>query len=129
MIELDYTALQQVPLGTDPFPHVLVPGFVPPANLRAVVADLPSIGQRGSFPIEALRLGPAARALMEEMQGARLRDAIAARFGLDLSDAPVMATLRGRTTERDGHIHAEFDRQARHGAALPEPGDRRVSPA
>lgn len=107
MIELDYTALRRAPVGTDPFPHLLVPSFVPPDSLRAVVADLPAMEHRGSFPTEALRLGPAARALMEEMHGPRLRDAIAQRFGLDLIDAPVMVTLRGRTTERDGHIHAD----------------------
>lgn len=107
MIELDYAALWQTPVGADPFPHLLVPSFVPPDALRAVVADLPPIPQRGSFPTEALRLGPAARALMEEMRGSRLRDAVAERFGLDLADAPVMVTLRGRTTERDGHIHAD----------------------
>ena len=107
MIELDYPALRDTPLATDPFPHLLLPGFVPPDSLRRVVADLPAIEQRGSFPVEALRLGPAALDLMEEIRGPRLREAIAARFGLDLSAAPTMVTLRGRTTERDGHIHAD----------------------
>jgi SM-20-related protein len=63
--------------------------------------------QRGSFPVEALRLGPAARALIAEMRGPRLRQAIATRFGLDLDDAPTMVTLRGCTTERDGRIHVD----------------------
>lgn len=107
MIELDYAALRDAPIGAEPFPHVLVRDFVPPDSLQRVVADLPPIEQRGSFPAEALRLGPAASALMEEMRGPRLREAIAARFDLDLTDAPVMVTLRGRTTERDGHVHAD----------------------
>ncbi len=107
MIELDYAALRTAPVGIDPFPHLLVPDFVPHDSLRRIVADLPPIAQRGSFPVEALRLGPAARALMAEMQGPRLRQAIAARFALDLDDAPTMLTLRGRTNERDGHIHVD----------------------
>jgi SM-20-related protein len=107
MIELDYAALNRVPVATNPFPHLLVRDFVPPASLRKVVGDLPPISQRGSFPIEAVRLGPAARALMAELRGTRLRDAIAARFGLDLRDAPTMVTLRGWTTERDGRIHVD----------------------
>jgi SM-20-related protein len=107
MIELDYAALNSVPVGTEPFPHLLVRDFVPPASLRKVVSDLPAITQRGSFPVEAVRLGPAARALMTELQGIRLRDSIAARFGLDLADAPTMVTLRGWTTERDGRIHVD----------------------
>jgi SM-20-related protein len=107
MIELDYAALNSVPVATEPFPHLLVRDFVPPANLRQVLSDLPPISQRGSFPVEAVRLGPAARALAAELQGPRLRAALAARFGLDLGDAPTMLTLRGWTTERDGHIHVD----------------------
>ena len=44
---------------------------------------------------------------MEEMEGPRLRAAIAQRFGLDLQDAPTMVTLRGWTNERDGYIHVD----------------------
>ena len=45
MIELDYARLAAAPVATDPFPHVVVPGFVPPASLEAVLADLPPLGQ------------------------------------------------------------------------------------
>ena len=107
MIELDYAALRTVPVATDPFPHVVVPDFVPPGSLRAVVAALPPLGKRGSFPMDALTLGTGAQALMEELEGPRLRQAIADRFGLDLSDSPTMVTLRGWTNERDGYIHCD----------------------
>lgn len=107
MIEVDYAALDATPLAQEPFAHVVVPHFVPPVALRAVVADLPSLGKRGSFPLDALTLGPAAQALMGEMQGERLRVAIARKFALDLAGAPTMVTLRAWTDERDGHIHRD----------------------
>jgi SM-20-related protein len=107
MIALDYAALAALPVATDPFPHLVVPNFVPPDSLARVAADLPEIANGGSYPPEAVRLGPAARALMEAMEGPQLRQAIAARFGLDLSDAPTMVTLRGRTREKDGRIHCD----------------------
>jgi SM-20-related protein len=107
MIEPDYAALHAAPVATDPFPHVVVANFVPPESLRAVVADLPPMGKRGSFPLDALALGPNAQALMDELEGPRLRQAIAERFGLDLGDAPTMVTLRGRTNDRDGIIHCD----------------------
>ena len=44
---------------------------------------------------------------MREMEGTRLREAIAGKFGLDLSDAPTMVTLRGRTEAKDGRIHCD----------------------
>ena len=62
MIELDYAALRATPVARDPFAHVVVGNFVPPAALSAVVSDLPPIGKGGSFPPESVRLGPAARA-------------------------------------------------------------------
>jgi len=107
MSQLDYIALRVTPVATDPFPHLVVADFVPPDVLRAVLADLPPLGKRGSFPLDALTLGPAARALMDDLQGPVLRQAIAERFGLDLADAPTMVTLRGWTNERDGIIHCD----------------------
>jgi SM-20-related protein len=107
MIELDYAKLAATPVASDPFPHVVVPDFVPPASLRAVVADLPPLGKRGSFPPDAVKLGPAAQALMAEMEGPRLQSTIATLFGLDLADAPTMLTLRGWTGEKDGRIHCD----------------------
>src|SRR5271165_4059220 len=107
MIALDYQKLAATPPATEPFPHIVVPGFLPPESLRAVLADLPPLNRRGSFPPDAVRLGPAARELAREMEGAPLRDLIATCFGLDLADAPAMLTLRGWTGERDGRIHRD----------------------
>ncbi|MGD0106347.1 MAG: 2OG-Fe(II) oxygenase [Rhodopila sp.] len=107
MIELDYARLNATPVATTPFPHVVVPGFVPPVSLEAVLADLPPLGKRGSFPVDAVNLGPNAAALMEAMEGPMLRASIERLFGLDLHGSPTMVTLRGWTGERDGRIHCD----------------------
>jgi SM-20-related protein len=107
MIALDYDRFAATAIGTDPFPHMVVPDFVPPDDLKRVLADLPPLNKRGSFPPESVRLGPAARALVTELEGPRLKSLIAGRFGLDLGDAPSMLTLRGWTSERDGRIHCD----------------------
>ena len=104
---LDYDAFSRTPAAVDPFPHVVVPQFVPPATLADVVADLPAIQKGGSFPTDGLRLGPAARALMAELEGPRFRAAVAATFGLSLDGAPTMVTLRGQSREKDGRIHCD----------------------
>jgi SM-20-related protein len=107
MIELDYARLTATPVASDPFPHIVVPGFVPPVSLGPVLADLPPLGKRGSFPVDAIRLGPYASALMEAMEGPLLRAAIERLFGLDLAGSPTMVTMRGWTSERDGRIHCD----------------------
>ncbi|HEY4041167.1 MAG TPA: 2OG-Fe(II) oxygenase, partial [Rhodopila sp.] len=107
MIELDYARLTATPVATDPFPHVVVRGFVPLASLDAIRADLPPLGKRGSFPAGSVRLGPYAAALMTALEGPLLRAAIERLFGLDLHNAPSMLTLRGWTSDRDGRIHCD----------------------
>jgi len=107
MIALDFAALDATPAATEPFPHIVVPDFVPPESLRAVVADLPPLGKRGSFPLDALSLGAKAQSLMDQLEGPRLRQSIAEKFGLDLADAPTMVTLRGWTNDRDGYVHVD----------------------
>lgn len=106
---LDIAALDRTPVNPDPFPHVIVPGFVPSEALGRVVAGLPDMSSGGSHPIESLRLGADAAAMMREVAGPALRHAIAAKFGLDLSQAPTMVTLRGQSREKDGRIHRDSD--------------------
>jgi len=104
---LDLDRLAATPVATDPFRHVVVRNFVRPELLNEVVAGLPEIGARGSVPVEAFRFGDTTAALVREMQSPLLRDTIAAKFDLDLSNAPTMITLRGQTTARDGKIHCD----------------------
>jgi len=108
-ISLDYDALTQTPVAEKPFPHVVVPHFISNDDLKAVVADLPEMKSGGSFPPEALKLTPRVAAMIEELQGPRLKALIAEKFGLDLADAPTMLTMRGRTREKDGRIHRDSD--------------------
>ncbi len=104
---LDLAALAATPVATEPFAHVVVPSFVPPAFLGRIQGDLPALASGGSYPPEALKLGPAAASLVQQMQGQAFRDAIASKFALDLADAPIMLTMRGRTREKDGRIHTD----------------------
>lgn len=107
MSTLDFEKLAATPVATDPFPHVVVPGFVRPDALQQVVAALPPIQKGGSFPTGGLRLGPAAQELMQALEGPQFRAAIAQAFGLDLTGAPTMVTLRGQSREKDGRIHCD----------------------
>lgn len=104
---VDYRALAETAVASDPFDHIVVREFVPPHALRDIVRDLPPMASGGSFPPNSVKLGPAAAALVDELEGPAFRDAIARKFGLDLTDAPVMLTLRGRTREKDGRIHTD----------------------
>ncbi len=107
LIDLDYAALRATPVNPDPYPHVVVPGFVPASALAEVAADLPPIDKGGSFPPSALRLGPRAQDLVAALESKAMREAVAARFDLALDDAPTMLTVRGWTREKDGRVHRD----------------------
>ncbi len=104
---LDYAALAATPVSHTPFPHVVVRHFLPPAALARVYAELPREDRGGSFPPDAVTLGPAAKNLMRELEGPILRAAIADKFGLDLDEAPTMLTMRLATRQKDGQIHTD----------------------
>ena len=106
-ISPDYTALASAVVQTDPFPHMVVPYFIPQEDLPRLLTLLPDIRGGGSFPPGALTLSPIFAGLLREMEGIRLRDMIARKLDMDLSSAPTMLTLRGRTREKDGRIHTD----------------------
>lgn len=107
MSTLDLAAFDAVPLRNDPFVHVVVPGFVRPEALEDLKRDYPRIEQPGAFPLEKLEYGPAFGKLLEEFHGDEVRAHFAAKFGVDLTDRPVMATARRFCEASDGAIHTD----------------------
>ncbi|APH57903.1 putative secreted protein [Granulibacter bethesdensis] len=107
IMDLNYAALDETPVSSDPFNHVLVRNFVPGPVLSRLIPELPLLEKGGSFPAEALRLGPIGKDLFAELSGPRLKAAIARKFSLDLEDAATMVTLRGWSREKDGRIHCD----------------------
>ncbi len=104
---LDFEALRAAAVSAEPFTHIVPERFVKPAALRAMFKDLPPMKGRGSFPIEALKLGPAARAAIAGLESDEFRAIVAEKFGLDLKGAPHMVTLRGNSGVQDGQIHTD----------------------
>lgn len=104
---LDLELVRRVKLETDPFPYLVVPGFVPPDARAAISADFPRIDKAGSYPTATLDIGRTFGAFLEELEGSAFRDAIADKFGIDLSGRPTMVTVRGQSGARDGKIHAD----------------------
>jgi SM-20-related protein len=104
---LDLPAFVATPLIREPFPYLVVPGFLPRAAVAAVAADFPRIEKPGSFPVSELRFGAQFQALLDELEGPALRAAMAEKFAMDLTGRPTMVTVRGRAQAKDGRIHAD----------------------
>ena len=104
---IDLDRFERTRLETDPFPYILVPGFVPERARGALAADYPKIDQPGSFSTADLRFGPAFAEFLAEIEGPAMRTAFARKFDIDLSDRPTMVTVRGQAGAKDGSIHTD----------------------
>ena len=104
---LDFARLDAAKVTTEPFAYTIVPGFVAPDFRDAIEADYPRIERSGSFPLASLSYGPAFAQMIDEITGPGMRAIVARKFELDLEARPVMVTVRGQCTSRDGHIHTD----------------------
>lgn len=104
---LDFDALERARVQPQPFPFLIVPGFVRAAALPAIGRDFPVIEHHGSFPLSTLRYGPAFGAFVYELQGAQITAIVARKLGMDLASAPTMVTVRGQSRAADGKIHTD----------------------
>ncbi len=104
---LDVAALARTPLTREPFPWLVVPGFIPRPARAALARDYPEIAEPGSFPLADLRYGPAFAAFIAELEGTDLRAVFAEKFAIDLADRPTMITVRGQARPGDGRIHTD----------------------
>ena len=104
---IDLDAFERTKLEADPFPYLIVPGFVPAAVRGALSADYPKLERPGSFPVADVTYGPAFRDFLAEIEGPAMRDAFARKFDVDLAGRPTMVTVRGQAQAKDGRIHTD----------------------
>jgi SM-20-related protein len=104
---LDLAALRRTPLVTEPFPHIIVPGFIEGPARAALARGFPAIEAPGSFAVADLGIGPVFQRFLAELEGPGMREAIAEKFGIDLAGRPTMVTVRGAARAADGRIHTD----------------------
>jgi hypothetical protein len=104
---LNLAEIQSATLKRDPYPYMVVEDVIDADAVEAVLGDFPAIDYPGSIPVSEVSYGPAFQALLDELNGPDFRDTIAARFGLDLANRPIMTTVRGVMRDKDGRIHTD----------------------
>jgi SM-20-related protein len=104
---LDLEAFEATRLITEPFPYLIVPGFVRETVRAGIHADYPRIAARGSFPVSQLSYGARFAELLDELNSEAFREAFEHKFDLDLSGRPTTITVRGQCGPKDGQIHTD----------------------
>ncbi|MBV9990005.1 MAG: 2OG-Fe(II) oxygenase [Alphaproteobacteria bacterium] len=106
-LPIDVEAVRRAAVVNEPFPHLMVPGFVRPEAIDAIERDFPAVAHAGSFPLPTLNYGPRFQDFMDAIRGPEFTEAVADKFGIDLSRRPTMVTVRGQSSARDGQIHTD----------------------
>ncbi len=107
MSVVDLDALRETPLAAEPFPHVIVPGFVKEQALAAIERAFPPVDMPGSLPAGLFADVPALAALFAACQGPEMTAAVEDKLGIDLSGRPTMITVRARCRASDGKVHVD----------------------
>lgn len=104
---LDLDLLSRATVSTEPFPYMAVSGLLNAESLDRISRDFPNIDQPGIFALSDLDCSGAFADLIEEIRGSDLEKVIEQKFNVDLSDKPLMITVRGRCQKKDGRIHTD----------------------
>jgi hypothetical protein len=107
MAYLDLAAVAAAPVYRDPFEHMLLDHALTVESAAAIAPDYPAIDRPGSFALADLKLGPAVRQLIAELDSDAFRGLMAEKFAVDLTGKPTTFTLRGLCAARDGQIHTD----------------------
>lgn len=104
---LNFTALSDATLNTDPYPFMVVNNAIVADKLAQVTADFPTVDYAGSLPVSEVTGGAYFDALIEQLNGDEFRQVIEQKFALNLLNHPVMTTVRGVMRTKDGRIHTD----------------------
>jgi SM-20-related protein len=104
---LNLDTFAATPLATDPYEHVVVPGFLDQAMIDGATSDFPDVPKAGSFPTTEVSCTGGFQRLLDALGGPEFESAISQKFSVDVSGLPKLFTVRGRAQLKDGRIHTD----------------------
>ncbi len=104
---IDLKAISKADVAREPFQFFATGSVLSKEELEAIRRDFPKIEKPGIFPLSELTYGPAFAKLVDDIRSPALAKAVGEKFGVDLTDLPLMITVRGRAQAKDGRIHTD----------------------
>ncbi len=98
---------RQTPLKQEPFPYLVVDGFIAGDALDAARNSFPDIAGAGSHPDRILKLEGAFATLLAALKGREFQKAVEEKFSVSLAGRPTMSTIRGFAASKNGDIHRD----------------------
>lgn len=104
---LDLNAIDSARVKTTPYPYFTVDRVINDAALPAVLEAFPNIDMGGSFNLDDVAIAPDFQQFLDSIDSPEFRHLIHDKLGVDVSDRPMMMTLRGYSRKKDGRIHTD----------------------
>jgi hypothetical protein len=106
---LSETAIAGAELHHTPYDWAYVDAAIDPGFKDEVLADAPTIPDRGSYGLPSLHYGPRFAAAVEDLLSIRFRKLVEAKFDMDLSKYPPCIVMMGNTTGHynEGYAHPD----------------------
>lgn len=106
---LDEAAISVAPLHHSPYAYAFVEHAIGETFKDEVLADAPSIPDRGSYGLPSLRRGPHFEAVIQDLLSERFRHLVEEKFDMDLSANPPVILMMGNTTGHynEGYAHPD----------------------
>ncbi len=104
---IDLAAVGAADVAREPFFYFVAKDVLQPTQLDEIGRDFPAITKPGIFPLSELTYGGAFSRLIDDIRSPGVEDLLAQKFDVDLSDKPLMITVRGHCQKKDGRIHTD----------------------
>ncbi len=104
---IDIDALERSTVKQTPYPHTVIRNLIREDKLKAVCDAFPDLTDGGVFNCNEDNTTDALAAFIHELHAGEMRQWLEEHFQVDLTDKPVMATLRGLSRAKDGRIHTD----------------------
>ena len=104
---LNLDTFAATPLATDPYEHLVVPGFLDQPMIDGATADFPDVAKAGLFPTTEVSCAGGFQRLLDALDGPKFEAAISQKFSVDVTGLPKLFTVRGRAQPKDGRIHTD----------------------
>ena len=106
-VVIDFDVVAKAEPTREPFQFFATRDVLSATDLAAVRKDFPDIRKPGIFPLSELSYGSAFARLIEDIKSQELENVMAEKYRVDLSDKPLMITVRGHAQKKDGRTHTD----------------------
>jgi SM-20-related protein len=107
MAILDISSVQRARYSQEPYDFLSADHFINAEAISDLQRDFPNITKPGYLTVDEVDLRGRFKALINELEGPELTEALSQRFGQDLHQFPRLTTIMKRSQPKYGNIHTD----------------------